>query len=91
MADESEDTLDDRLESIVRRAENFRELLRDGDEVTIAFADGEVHVEESYRSKFERQHPKLYGRMLAVEAQMDSGWFPYFAGLALVVCIACHA
>ena len=81
MADQSDDTLDDRLESIVRRAENFRELLRDGDEVTIALADGEVHVEESYRSKFERKHAKLFGRMLAIEEQMKTGVFPYFLGL----------
>jgi hypothetical protein len=81
MADELEDTLDERLESIVRRAENFRELLRDGDEVTIAFADGEVHVEESYRSKFERKHAKVFGRMLSIEEQMKTGVFPYFLGL----------
>lgn len=84
MADDADDTLDERLESIMRRAENFRELLRDGDEVTIGLLDGEVHVEESYRSKFERQHPKLFGRMLAMEAQMHTGWFPYFLALVLV-------
>ena len=83
MADDSEETLDDRLERIQRRAENFRELLKDGDEVIIAFADGEMHVEESYRSKFERKHPKLFGRMLSIEAQMDAGWSPYFAAVML--------
>jgi hypothetical protein len=84
MADESEDTLDERLDSIHRRAENFRDLLKDGEEVTIAYQDGEVHVEESYRSKFERKHPKLFGRLLSIEAQMDAGWFLYFAVLMLV-------
>lgn len=83
MADETEEPLDDRLERIQRRAENFRELLRDGDEVTIAFQDGEMRVEESYRSKFQRAHAKLFGRMLSIEAQMHSGWFPYFAALLL--------
>src|SRR5207253_60575 len=81
MADESEDTLDERLESIQRRAENFRELLKDGDEVTVGLLDGEMHVEESYRSKFERLHPKLFGRMLAIEAQMEAGLLPYLAAL----------
>jgi hypothetical protein len=81
MADESEDTLDERFESIQRRAENFRELLKDGDEVTIAYEDGEVRVEESYRSKFERKHPKLFGRLLGIEAQMNAGWSPYVAAL----------
>jgi hypothetical protein len=80
-SDESEDTLDERLETILRRAENFRDLLKDGEEVTIAYQDGEVHVEESYRSKFERQHPKLFGRMLAIEAQMNTGWLPHFVAL----------
>ena len=83
MADESDDTLDERLESIQRRAEGFRELLKDGDEVTIAYQDGEVHVEESYRSRFERMHPKLFGRMLSIEAQMAPGYVPYFAALML--------
>jgi hypothetical protein len=83
MADEIEEALDERMERIQRRAENFRELLRDGDEVTIAYQDGEVRVEESYRSKFERAHAKLFGRMLSIEAQMDAGLFPYFAALVL--------
>lgn len=83
MADDVDDTLDDRLESLQRRAENFRELLKDGEEVTIALADGEMHVEESYRSKFERKHPKLFGRMMAVDAQMDPGWSAYVVALAL--------
>ena len=83
MADDMEEALDERLERIQRRAENFRELLRDGDEVTIAYQDGEVHVEESYRSKFERAHAKLFGRMLSIEAQMDAGLLPYFVALVL--------
>ena len=83
MADEIEEALDERIERIQRRAENFRELLRDGDEVTIAYQDGEVRVEESYRSKFERKHAKLFGRMLSIESQMDAGLFPYFSALVL--------
>ena len=84
MADEPNDIiLDERLEAIQRRAETFRELLKDGDEVTIAYEDGEVHVAESYRSRFERKHPKLFGRMLGIEAQMDAGLFPFFAALVV--------
>jgi hypothetical protein len=82
MLDEpDEETLDDRLERIQRRAENFRELLKDGDEVTIACLDGDLHVEESYRSQLERKSPKLYGRMLSVEAQMETGLVPYFVAM----------
>src|ERR1700730_5296910 len=91
MADETDDTLDERLESIQRRAENFREMLKDGDEVLIALQDGEMRVEESYRSKFERQHPKLFGRLLSIEAQLDAGLLPYFAALILsggvIICL----
>ncbi len=83
MADEPEETLDDRLESIQRRAENFRDLLKDGEEVTIGFHDGEVYVEQSYRSKFEQDHPKVFGRMLAIDAQMSAGWLPTIAALLL--------
>ena len=85
MADEPEEALDERMERIQRRAENFRELLRDGDEVTIAFSDGEVHVAESYRSVFERKHAKLYGRLICIEAQLSTGWLPYFLGLSVVI------
>ena len=81
MPNESEDALEDRLERIQRRAENFRELLKDGEEVTIACQDGEMHIEESYRSKFERSHPKLYGRLMSMEAQMVAGLTPYVLGL----------
>jgi hypothetical protein len=92
MADESEDTLDERLDRILRRAKGFRELLKDGEEVTIAYQDGEVHVEESYRSRFERKYAKLFGRMLGMEAQMDAGNFPYFAALvaAGVIILGLH-
>jgi len=84
MSDDTDETLDDRLERLQRRAENFRELLKDGDEVTVAFMDGEMHVAESYRSKFERKHPKLFGRMLSIDAKMYAGWSPYVAALMLV-------
>jgi hypothetical protein len=83
MADNTDDTLDERLDTILRRAESFRELLTDGDEVTIAFQDGELHVEESYRSKFERKHPKLFGRMLAIEAQLEPSYLAAFAAMLL--------
>jgi hypothetical protein len=84
MSTESDDALDERLERIHIRAQNFRELLKDGEEITIAFQDGEVHCDESYRSKFERQHPKLYGRLMSIDAQMAAGFSPYVFGLAIV-------
>lgn len=86
MSDETEDVLDERIESLLRRAETFRELLREGDEITIGLYDGEVHLAESYRSKFERKHAKLFGRMLSVDAQMEPGWSGYFAAL-LLTCV----
>ena len=84
MSTEADDVLDDRMERIQIRAQNFRELLKDGEEVTIAFQDGEVRIEESYRSKFERKHPKLYGRLMSIDAQMAAGFSPYVFGLIIV-------
>jgi hypothetical protein len=84
MSDETDETLDDRLGRLQRRAENFRELLKDGDEITIAFMDGEMQVAESYRSKFERKYPKLFGRMLSIDAMMHAGWSPYVVALLVV-------
>ena len=81
MADELDETLEDRVERVQRRAANFLDLLKDGDEVTLARHNGEMFVEESYRSKFERKHAKLFGRMLSIEEQMRGGTFPYFLGL----------
>ena len=81
MFNDPEEALEERLERIQLRAENFRELLKDGEEVTIAYQDGEMHVEESYRSRFERSHPKLYGRLMSIEAQMIAGLTPYVVGL----------
>ncbi|MBM3993409.1 MAG: hypothetical protein FJ303_04555 [Planctomycetes bacterium] len=77
--DIDDDFLDERLESLLRRAETFRELLREGDEITIGLFDGEVHVAESYRSKFERKHAKLFGRLLSIDAQLEPGWTAYMA------------
>jgi hypothetical protein len=87
MSNESDEALEDRLERIQRRAENFRELLKDGEEVTIACQDGEMRIDESYRSKFERKHAKLYGRLMSVEAQMSAGLTPYVFGLASVIVV----
>jgi hypothetical protein len=87
MANDSDEALEERLERIQRRAENFRELLKDGEEITIAFFDGEVKVEESFRTQFERKHPKLLGRMLSLEAQLEPGWLAYFFAMIAVVVI----
>jgi hypothetical protein len=81
MSEETDDTIEDRLERLQRRAENFRELLEDGDEITVALMDGEMRVAESYRSQFERKHPKLFGRMLSIEAIMRANWSPYVIAL----------
>jgi hypothetical protein len=84
MSDETDETLDDRLAQLQRRAENFRELLKDGDEITLALFDGEMTVAESYRSKLERKYPKLFGRMLSIAAMMRTTWSPYFVAMLVV-------
>jgi hypothetical protein len=84
MSDEADETIEDRIERLQRRAENFRELLEDGDEITVALMDGEMRVAESYRSQFERKHPKLFGRMLSIEAMMRASWSPYVIALLAI-------
>jgi hypothetical protein len=84
MSNEPEEALEDRIDRMQRRAENFRDLLKEGEEITITFFDGKMKVEESYRAQFERKHSKLFGRMLSVEAQLNTGWVPYFLGLVVV-------
>ncbi len=87
MSDDLDDALDERIETMQRRAENFRELLREGEEITISLLDGEMAVDESFRSQLERKHPKLYGRLMSVEAQLRPGWLPYFLGLVAVIAV----
>jgi hypothetical protein len=84
MSDETDETIEDRIERLQRRAENFRELLEDGDEITVALMDGEMRVAESYRSQFERKHPKLFGRLLSIEAMMRANWSPYVIALLAI-------
>ena len=79
MADEFEEPLDARLERLRRRAETFRDLLDEGEEITVAKTDGEILVDDITRSKLERKHPKLFGRLLAIEAQMAPGFSPVVA------------
>jgi hypothetical protein len=81
MSDNAEEVLEERLGHIQRRAENFRELLREGEEITIACLDGKMSVEESFRSQFERKHAKLFGRMLSIDAQLEMNWSPSVIGL----------
>src|SRR5687768_2056116 len=79
MADES--TPEEKLERVRRFAENLRDTLQDGDEFTIHYADGEVHVDESRFSKLRAGHPRLYGRLLSLETQLEGGCAAYaFAG-----------
>ncbi len=87
MSDEVEEPLDARLERLRRRAETFRDLLEEGDEITVAKDDGEIFVDELSRSKLERKHPKLFGRLLAIEAQMTVGITPLTAMITIFAMI----
>ncbi len=82
MSDDANETLDARMERLRRRAETFRDLLDDGDVITVAKDEGEIHVGEIVQSRLERQHPKLYGRLLAIEAQLTPGMAPVVATAA---------
>jgi hypothetical protein len=70
-ADEKEtDDKDHRLGEIARVVKDY---LREGETFTIQCLEDEIIVEETIPSKFAREHPRLYGRLLSINEQMDTG------------------
>ncbi|MBX9679768.1 MAG: hypothetical protein K2X38_13475 [Gemmataceae bacterium] len=61
---------DDRHEKIAARIESF---LREGDRFVVEMFDGEVRIEEAAVSSLERRSPRLYGRLLSLNEQLESG------------------
>jgi hypothetical protein len=72
---------DERSERIERLAENLRDVLKDGDEVLIQFLNDEMRISESWTSKLRAEQPRLHGRLLSIDQQLESSWLPYVACL----------
>ena len=68
--DDEQDDNDERYESIARTVVGF---LRDGEVLSIELIDGEVSVMPEPASVLKKQHPRLYGRLLSVDEQLNVG------------------
>src|SRR4051794_24138618 len=71
------DELEQRLDRIERWAQNLRDVLRDGDEIVLRVDGDEVKVEELPFASFRARHPRLYGRLTSLEAQLETGCLLY--------------
>src|SRR5689334_4652053 len=74
-------------------ADALRPVLQEGEEFTVFCHDGEVLVEQADTSVCAVLHPRLYGRLLSVNAQLDEagsgvGRLPFL--LALGLCVGLH-
>ena len=83
MADEADETLDERLERGTAGPRIFATSSRTAKKSPSDSSTARCSSRNRYRGQFERKHAKLFGRMLSIETQMDAGLFPYFAGLIL--------
>ena len=87
--DDAPDDRDERFETIAQVVVGF---LREGEALSIELNDGEVTVTPEPISALKRRHPRLYGRLLSVEEQLNVGC----AGEILMVfaavasCLALH-
>lgn len=61
---------DDRHEKIANRIEPF---LREGDRFVVEMVEGHVQIEEAAVNSLERRSPRLYGRLLSLNDQVESG------------------
>jgi len=70
MTDELSEPNDERYEKIAARIESF---LREGERVAVHMAEGQVHVEDATLSSLERRSAALFGRLLAINEQLEWG------------------
>jgi hypothetical protein len=66
----AEDDKDHRIDEIARVVKDY---LREGETFTVHCTEDEIVVEEAEESKFKREHPRLYGRLLSLHEQMETG------------------
>jgi uncharacterized membrane protein (DUF485 family) len=88
--EETVDDVDERLDNIARVVKDY---LREGDAFLIQCQEDDIIVEEAPQSRFQKEHPRLYGRLLSLEDQLETG-----CGITIVlfvlggiVCLALHA
>ena len=84
------DDVDERIDNIARVVKDY---LREGDAFLIQCQEDDIVVEESPQRRFQKEHPRLYGRLLSLEDQLETG-----CGITLVLftlgglfCLGLHA
>jgi hypothetical protein len=80
----------DRRESV---AGALRDVLEEGEAYNVYCHEGEIYVNDTETSVCAAQHPRLYGRLLSLSAQLDEtglrlGRLPIL--LALTFCVGVH-
>jgi len=79
MADD--DGLEGRIERLRHWAQSQHEMFREGDTFLLRYGGGEVDVEEMPLARFRTEYPRLYGRLISIEAQLDNGCLLYVLAL----------
>ena len=64
------DDVDERTDHIARVVKDY---LREGDAFLIQCQEGEILVEAAPPSNLEKEHPRLYGRLMSLNEQLDTG------------------
>ena len=82
--------VDERTDNIARVVKDY---LREGEAFLVQCQEDEIIVEEAPYTSLQRHHPRLYGRLLSVEDQLETG-----CGLTLFLfaagglfCLGLHA
>jgi hypothetical protein len=76
-------------------ADALRPILEEGEAYSVYCHEGEIHVKDADTSICAVRHPRLYGRLLSVSAQLDDAGaglsrFPILAGLAFCAGLHLH-
>src|SRR5437867_12759215 len=83
------DDLDERIDNIARVVKDY---LREGDAFLIQCQEDDILVEEAPQADFQKQHPRLYGRLLSLNDQLETGCALTILLFVLggVLCFALH-
>ncbi|GEM_PF-6339525 len=84
------DDLDERTDNIARVVKDY---LREGEAFLVQCQDDEIMVEEAPQSELQQEHPRLFGRLLSIEDQLDIGCGPTLVLFAVcgLFCLGLHA
>lgn len=87
--EEAEDDVDERIDHIARVVKDY---LREGDAFLIQCEEDDIVVEEAPQRRFQKEHPRLYGRLLSLEDQLETGCGVTLALFTLggLLCLALH-